>query len=389
MQSFFGFVNTPADAALLIYSSTDGSNRVQSVKRRLASQERNQIKSGSVYVFCEQESGMRRWTDGMRWSKSRVEGQFLVYRRIEPEPTDVENEQAIPNKRRRVLSQQTDSTIDDDSIEDDNSSKSLSVDFVREGSESSLIPSKGYRDDVLCKKTFAISIKGRVSHVICYYSKQDVMDGVLKTPSSMEMFADIKVPNEYVDPSNFRLHPKGSTVVEKPLNNTFVTISPRNTPPRKREILVQKEASDRTVTVHCIGDYQPIKLLLTSDFKDFQRIIKHAFHFPTTDSIKITVGNNTIISDQVAYSMIFPGDTITVSRYQNKSELLWLPPSEEKEEALTPQSLPEDGYCVATNEAAMALASLAGISGRGQPQDSPLWGLSTDSKSNSAYASVM
>lgn len=87
--------------------------------------------------------------------------------------------------------------------------------------------------------------------------------------------------------------------------------------------------------------------------------------------------------------MLFPGDTITVSRYQSKSELLWLPPSEIKEEALTPQSLPEEGYCVATNEAAMALASLAGISGRAQPQDSPLWGLSTDSKSNSAYASVM
>jgi hypothetical protein len=31
-------------------------------------------------VFSERESGIQRWTDGYRWSKSRVDGQFLVYR---------------------------------------------------------------------------------------------------------------------------------------------------------------------------------------------------------------------------------------------------------------------------------------------------------------------
>ena len=36
------------------------------------------ITSGSVFVFDENESGMKQWTDGFAWSPSRVLGNFLV-----------------------------------------------------------------------------------------------------------------------------------------------------------------------------------------------------------------------------------------------------------------------------------------------------------------------
>lgn len=38
------------------------------------------ITSGSVFVFDEEESGIKRWTDGFFWSPSRILGNFLLYR---------------------------------------------------------------------------------------------------------------------------------------------------------------------------------------------------------------------------------------------------------------------------------------------------------------------
>ncbi|KAF9935981.1 hypothetical protein BGZ65_002831 [Modicella reniformis] len=40
------------------------------------------IAPGSVFVFDEEESKMRRWTDDRIWSPSRISGNFLVYREL-------------------------------------------------------------------------------------------------------------------------------------------------------------------------------------------------------------------------------------------------------------------------------------------------------------------
>lgn len=48
------------------------------VSRRLREDERRYIRSGSVFVFDERESGIKRWTDGLLWSPSRILWNFLV-----------------------------------------------------------------------------------------------------------------------------------------------------------------------------------------------------------------------------------------------------------------------------------------------------------------------
>ena len=53
------------------------------VTRRLVDSERKMITSGSVFVFDEDESGIKRWTDGFFWSPSRILGNFLLYRETE------------------------------------------------------------------------------------------------------------------------------------------------------------------------------------------------------------------------------------------------------------------------------------------------------------------
>lgn len=50
------------------------------VTRRLKESERRLVQSGSVFVFDEHESGIKRWTDGLIWSPSRILGNFLIYR---------------------------------------------------------------------------------------------------------------------------------------------------------------------------------------------------------------------------------------------------------------------------------------------------------------------
>lgn len=36
------------------------------------------IKSGAVFIFSVEESGIKRWTEGLAWSQSRISGNFLV-----------------------------------------------------------------------------------------------------------------------------------------------------------------------------------------------------------------------------------------------------------------------------------------------------------------------
>jgi hypothetical protein len=87
MISFPGYCESAEDAAMLIFCTLqEGSAKahlVKNITRRLYAVERAAIGAGNCYVFNDRESGMKRWTDGMKWSKSRVLGQFLVYRRID------------------------------------------------------------------------------------------------------------------------------------------------------------------------------------------------------------------------------------------------------------------------------------------------------------------
>ncbi|KAJ7867014.1 Gti1/Pac2 family-domain-containing protein [Mycena olivaceomarginata] len=51
------------------------------IKRRLAAHERPQLRSGNVFVWeeSEYEDGLVRWTEGRRWSQSKMRGDCLFY----------------------------------------------------------------------------------------------------------------------------------------------------------------------------------------------------------------------------------------------------------------------------------------------------------------------
>ncbi|KIR64012.1 hypothetical protein I314_02795 [Cryptococcus bacillisporus CA1873] len=71
-------LKSPIDAIHILEAARLGL--VPRVTRRLTGHERSMIRPGTVWVWEEAETNMRRWTDGRRWGASRVGGGgFLVY----------------------------------------------------------------------------------------------------------------------------------------------------------------------------------------------------------------------------------------------------------------------------------------------------------------------
>ncbi|WVQ81320.1 hypothetical protein IAT38_003443 [Cryptococcus sp. DSM 104549] len=71
-------LKSPADAIHILEAVRLGI--IPRVTRRLTGHERAMIRPGTVWVWEEEETNMRRWTDGRRWGASRVGGGgFLVY----------------------------------------------------------------------------------------------------------------------------------------------------------------------------------------------------------------------------------------------------------------------------------------------------------------------
>ncbi|RKP36429.1 Gti1/Pac2 family-domain-containing protein, partial [Dimargaris cristalligena] len=150
METYYGYIETGHDALLLFEACRQG--RFSRVQRRLSDKERSTIRSGSIFVWDEEESGMRRWTDGKTWSPSRVLGCFLTYQELE-------------TKRRSIKASPT----------------ALSV-----------------KNDGLVKKSLSLSTyNGHKLHLICYYSKRDVQERRLRSPSMDPQFTNLVIPHGY------------------------------------------------------------------------------------------------------------------------------------------------------------------------------------------------
>ncbi|CAL1697529.1 unnamed protein product [Somion occarium] len=75
------------------------------VTRRLTAIEREQLTSGNVFVWEEAEhkqGGLERWTDGRRWSQSRMRGDYLFYEE-KIETTPEEKEAKAARRARKTL----------------------------------------------------------------------------------------------------------------------------------------------------------------------------------------------------------------------------------------------------------------------------------------------
>ncbi|KII91770.1 hypothetical protein PLICRDRAFT_105756 [Plicaturopsis crispa FD-325 SS-3] len=186
MYSFSGHVETTLEALHLVIAARQGI--VSHVTRRLNETERRAIRSGAVFIFDPVESGIKRWTDGLVWSPSRIVGNFLVndrtnsrgshsnYSKLGPSPSGMGRLGPEPGRPSRSL------------IEGDHQGA------VRKGG--------------LMKKTITVELVGSSMHVIFYYTAEDIMAGRLQHVSAYPDIMRLDLVPGLFDLTKFRAPPK-------------------------------------------------------------------------------------------------------------------------------------------------------------------------------------
>jgi hypothetical protein len=204
-KTFHGYIETTKDALLLFEACRRGI--LPRVNRRLQDKERYLIESGTIFCFDENESGIKRWTDGLVWSPSRILGNFLVYRELEDKKvmtrsysTDVdyfmEEDDEDTIKSRRSASFSSSSTSSNDS----NLTKKREKAIV-----GSLKNSYRFKRNGLIKKSISLIVDGVQQHLISYYHKDDVLFQRLNTPSNVQNLSSLEVSPGLKLRQNFRI----------------------------------------------------------------------------------------------------------------------------------------------------------------------------------------
>ncbi|KAI8940883.1 hypothetical protein NX059_002143 [Plenodomus lindquistii] len=214
-----GFLDTTKDAMTVVEAALQG--RLSHISRRPHDKERAEmLTSGTVLVYEENASGIKRWTDAVHWSPSRVMNNCLIYRQLvralKPEEKKSALNPSCGTKRKRKESASLATTKTGESInnsEDEyenpnydsgltseadsmnkvyaNFAQSLTPDQQRRFC-GSLIDSYEFKEGGLMKKTISVKYQGTHHHVISYYSLEDVVNGKLKRPYQDPKLADIQ-----------------------------------------------------------------------------------------------------------------------------------------------------------------------------------------------------
>ena len=103
MASYYGRVENAEDAIILIEACRIGI--LPSVGRRLNQRERElEVRSGAIFVWREGTNAedVARWTDGRKWSKSRIQSVFLLYNERLPKEPQPERLNSAPLIKKAV-----------------------------------------------------------------------------------------------------------------------------------------------------------------------------------------------------------------------------------------------------------------------------------------------
>ncbi|KAM5353764.1 hypothetical protein ACJ41O_000414 [Fusarium nematophilum] len=205
--TFEGHIASTIDALVLFEACLSG--QLNHVPRRPHDRERTDlIKSGHVFIYEEHASGIKRWTDGVSWSPSRILGNFLIYRELEKPFPPGEKKRAL--KKSKKMQQSGSGISKPDSSRPSNGMAFSAMDPNANGKDAeraligSLIDSYPFKPDGLVKKTISVSFQGVPHHLVSYYSVEDVMSGRLMSPTKHPSLRTIIPRSELIMSQNFR-----------------------------------------------------------------------------------------------------------------------------------------------------------------------------------------
>jgi Gti1/Pac2 family transcription factor len=200
--TFQGHVSTTQDALILFEACLQG--HLSHVPRRPHDRERSSlIRSGSVFIYEENASGIKRWTDGVTWSPSRILGNFLVYRELDKPFPPGEKKRAMKKQSRRPSrpGEPYPGALGGDVSSFNGDRQPTEVERQLIGS---LIDSYGFKPDGLVKKTMSVTVQGVTHHLVSYYNVNDVVTSVLRSPSGTETLQYIRPRPELTSKQSFR-----------------------------------------------------------------------------------------------------------------------------------------------------------------------------------------
>lgn len=221
--TYYGYIGNTEDAILVIQAVLN--KQLEPVTRRLDPKERSEvIILGNVFAFIEQSSNIKRWTDGKRWSASRILGRFLMYRELD-DSNPYDNQSRGKRKKPSGTRSYSDSNYLSSSYDAINSNMSeveasealANLNGRQEGAASSssrplqrtlrqgtdtmdyrsgYIACPAKHDSHLIKKTisFMVEVKDehgpsawRNVHLISYFSPMDVVSHTLVRPTATKL----------------------------------------------------------------------------------------------------------------------------------------------------------------------------------------------------------
>ena len=205
--TFQGHVSTTQDALVLFEACLQG--HLSHVPRRPHDRERSSlIRSGSVFIYEENASGIKRWTDGVTWSPSRILGNFLVYRELDKPFPPGEKKRAMKKQNRRPsrpgepYPTSLGGGSENGSFGSPNGERAPTE--VERQLIGSLIDSYGFKPDGLVKKTMSVTVQGVTHHLVSYYNVNDVMNSQLRTPGQTDNLQYIRPRPELTSKQSFR-----------------------------------------------------------------------------------------------------------------------------------------------------------------------------------------
>lgn len=232
--SFQGRIETTLDALLLVEASIQGY--VPHVPRRVHERERaDLIVSGNVFIYEEHASGIKRWTDGVAWSPSRILDNFLVYRELKGPFPAGEKKRALKKDRKSSggivkPSASSPAPINPFAIRNGSFSAGPFPDAPFPGSNDSfsnpagqsndvseterrlvgsLVDSYEFKESGLVKKTISITYRNVTHHIVGYYTVQDAEH--LITPTRSPELRQFIPRSELLYGNNFRAPLDGAT----------------------------------------------------------------------------------------------------------------------------------------------------------------------------------
>ncbi|KAJ4307464.1 Global transcription regulator sge1 [Fusarium piperis] len=190
LPTYVGYIHSTLDALIIFEACLSGARN--HVPRRPQDRERQElIRSGNVFIYEEHASGIKRWTDGVSWSPSRILDNFLVYRELERPFGPGEKKRAL--KKPKKMSNGI--TKAEPRCETRDEDRALI---------GSLVDSYDFKQSGLVKKTISITFQGVPHHLVSYYTCEDVKSGRLTCPSSHPDLRNLIPRSELLMSQNFR-----------------------------------------------------------------------------------------------------------------------------------------------------------------------------------------